>query len=97
MVSKVAVDGALVVMAGFFIHLSYGCMYTIGNMIPYIASYIADQNDGKFNNGLVAWLAAAPFLTQGIVMPFGGMLAAKIGSKLVVMFGSVTCSLASGI
>lgn len=66
-------------------------MTSLGNMIPYIASYMAKQNDGQFNNGLVVWLTAAPFLTQGIVMPFGGMLAAKIGSKLVVMFGSVIC------
>nr|CDS31538.2 Monocarboxylate transporter 14 [Hymenolepis microstoma] len=66
-------------------------MYTIGNMIPYVASYVAKQNGGIFNNGLVVWLTAAPFLTQGIVMPFGGMLAAKVGPKLVVIFGSVIC------
>lgn len=60
-------------------------------MNPYIASFYARENNGTFNNGLVVWMTAGPFLTQGIVMPFGGILARRIGPKLVTIFGSVIC------
>nr|VZI46449.1 unnamed protein product [Spirometra erinaceieuropaei] len=81
--------GISVVIAGFLVHLSFGCMYTIGNMAPYIASYIISNVDREFNKGSVVWLSAAALASQGLFMPLGGLLAPKLGVRLVVIIGSV--------
>lgn len=60
-------------------------------MIPYVASYIAMNFDRHFNNGLVVWMTAAPFLTQGLFMTIGGILAPRFGVRAVVISGSVIC------
>ncbi|VDD81080.1 unnamed protein product [Mesocestoides corti] len=89
MPSRDTVYGVLVVIAGFLIHLSFGCMYTIGNMTPYIASYVIKYIDPQFNKGLVVWVSAAALAAQGLFMPLGGILAPKLGTKLVVIIGSI--------
>lgn len=62
-----------------------------GNMIPYVASYVVKNFNPEFNNGLVVWMTAAPLMTQGLIMPLGGILAPKMGVTAVVVFGSVVC------
>ncbi|VDL91869.1 unnamed protein product [Schistocephalus solidus] len=64
-------------------------MYTIGNMATYIASYIISNVDSEFNKGRVVWLSAAALASQGVFMPMGGLLAPKLGVRLVVIIGSV--------
>ena len=56
-------------------------------MIPYVASYVAKNYDQNFNKGLVVWMTAAPLMTQGIFMPLGGILAPKIGPRMVTIIG----------
>ncbi|KAH9281322.1 Oxalate:formate antiporter [Echinococcus granulosus] len=89
MVNKDTIHGVLVVIAGFFIHLSFGCMYTIGNMTPYLASYVVKYIDPHFNNGLVVWVSAAALAAQGLFMPFGGILSPRLGVKLVIILGCI--------
>ena len=36
--------GLITVAGGILVHLSLGSIYTFGNMLPYIASYIAYKN-----------------------------------------------------
>ncbi|VDN13792.1 unnamed protein product [Dibothriocephalus latus] len=88
------IHGISVVIAGFLVHLSFGCMYTIGNMTPYIASYIKTYIDPEFNKGSTVWVSAAALAAQGLFMPFGGLLAPRLGVRLVVVIG---CALNSGI
>ncbi|KAL5106085.1 Oxalate:formate antiporter [Taenia crassiceps] len=64
-------------------------MYTIGNMTPYLASYVAKYIDPHFNNGLVVWVSAAALAAQGLFMPFGGILTPKLGVKLVIILGCI--------
>ena len=87
MVKKDTIFGVLNVIAGFFIHLSFGCMYTIGNMTPYLASYVHKYVDANFNIGLVVWVSASALAAQGLFMPLGGILAPKLGSKVVTILG----------
>ncbi|KAM3183884.1 hypothetical protein ACTXT7_009469 [Hymenolepis weldensis] len=89
MVHRDTIHGVLNVIAGFLIHLSFGCMYTIGNMTPYLASYVAKYIDPNFNKGLVVWVSASALAAQGLFMPLGGLFAPKLGVKLVVILGCV--------
>ncbi|VUZ43919.1 unnamed protein product [Hymenolepis diminuta] len=92
MVHRDTIHGVLNVIAGFLIHLSFGCMYTIGNMTPYLASYVAKYIDPNFNKGLVVWVSASALAAQGLFMPLGGLFAPKLGVKLVVILGCVVNS-----
>ncbi len=58
-------------------------------MTPYIASYVVKYIDPDFNKGLVVWVSASALAAQGLFMPMGGILAPKLGVKLVVIIGSV--------
>lgn len=58
-------------------------------MAPYIASYVQRYSDPAFNKGLIVWVSAASLAAQGLFMPLGGILARKIGDKLVIIIGSV--------
>lgn len=87
MVNKDTIHGVLNVIAGFLIHLSFGCMYTIGNMTPYLTSYVVKYVDANFNIGLVVWVSAAALAAQGLFMPLGGILEPKIGTKVITILG----------
>lgn len=87
MLKRDTIYGVLNVIAGFLIHLSFGCMYTIGNMTPYLASYVAKYINPDFNKGLVVWVSASALAAQGLFMPLGGLCVQKIGVKVVVSLG----------
>ena len=59
----------------------------LGNMTPYVSSYVAKYFDKDFNKGLVVWMSAAPLMAQGFFMPLGGIFAPRIGARLVIIIG----------
>ncbi|BHF75404.1 hypothetical protein SprV_0501850000 [Sparganum proliferum] len=78
--------GILTVIGAAFINLSFGYNYSIGNMNPYIIAYLGITKSQSI------WFNAVLLAGQAVGMPIGGMLASKIGFRLVVIFGSIMTS-----
>ena len=77
------------VLAGaFLVHLTLGSMYTIGNMIPYIASYIRNQSQPMWIRSTDgSYITACQSIGQGITMIFGGYLERWVGPRLSTLLG----------
>ena len=75
-------------MAGFLVHLSLGTIYTFGNIVPYVVSYIRLRShpyDLSADTG--AWIFALAGAGQGGSMFFGGWLERKIGPRFSTLAG----------
>ncbi|KAM7532503.1 hypothetical protein Aperf_G00000132488 [Anoplocephala perfoliata] len=75
--------GYLTVVGAFLFHLSFGYNYTIANMNSYLKPYMG------ITNGQTVWFHAVVISGQAIGMPVGGILAEKIGYRLVEIIGAV--------
>jgi len=79
--------GWLVVFGGTLIHFTLGVVYSYGNLIPYLASYMdAYVAPGTRTKDLV-WLLGCSSLGMGSTMVLGGMLAHKLTPKIVSLIG----------
>uniref|UniRef100_A0A5K3FUK8 MFS domain-containing protein n=1 Tax=Mesocestoides corti TaxID=53468 RepID=A0A5K3FUK8_MESCO len=65
--------GVLCVIGGFLYHLALGYFYTVGNMNPYIISYMG------IKSSQAAWFSSTILALQAVFMPTGAILATKIG------------------
>ncbi|KAK6734301.1 hypothetical protein RB195_017840 [Necator americanus] len=79
---------ATVLIGGLFSMLSYGVVYTFGNLLPYMVSYFRWKVDPTMGFGRLIWLQT---LMSGIpfAMLMGGVLERKIGGKRTAILGSV--------
>ncbi|KAG5443126.1 Oxalate:formate antiporter [Clonorchis sinensis] len=82
--TKYNIQGCLAIFGGILIHFTLGHFYTIANMVPYIMGYTKARVQKDVNDGLTIWLSALALCVQGICMPIGGMIANKIGFRIVV-------------
>uniref|UniRef100_A0A0N5AGU6 MFS domain-containing protein n=1 Tax=Syphacia muris TaxID=451379 RepID=A0A0N5AGU6_9BILA len=75
-----------VLFGGILIQLSLGGIYTFGNMLPYLISYIRRRVDPSVTSGTLIWLqtlmAGIPFAVL-----FGGYLEKKIGPRQATFVG----------
>ena len=77
-----------VLFGAFLVHLSLGSVYTFGNMVPYLVSYIRNQSQP-------VWLRSdqAPIILacqvggQGATVIVGGVLEKHIGPRLSTLIG----------
>ena len=75
-------------MAGFLVHLTLGTLYTFGNIVPYVVSYIRQRShpaDLSAETG--AWVFALTGVGLGGSMLFGGWLERKIGPRFSTLAG----------
>ncbi|KAL5964185.1 putative MFS-type transporter YbfB [Taenia solium] len=63
---------------------TFGNFYSIGNMSPYIISYIRKNVDKNIKPIDAIWLSGVCLGVQGIFMPIAGLLALKTGVKFIV-------------
>ena len=80
----------VVVASCFLINISIGSLYALGNMIPYVVSYIrihSVPHDLRLNT--VTYIYAAQAVGIGLAMLLGGILDKHIGPRLVVLFGGL--------
>lgn len=75
----------LTVLGAALIHLSLGYNYTVGNMNAYLIPYMG------ITSGQTVWIHAVVISGQALGMPLGGLLASKIGFRIVVAVGCVLC------
>lgn len=78
-----------VLFGAFVVHLTLGSMYTVGNMIPYITSYIRNQSQpSTIRSSDGPYITACQAIGQGIMMIFGGYLESRVGPRLPTLIGS---------
>ncbi|VDD96917.1 unnamed protein product [Enterobius vermicularis] len=75
-----------VIIGGVLVQLSLGGIYTFGNMLPYLISYIRARVDSTMTSGTLIWLqtlmAGIPF-----ALVLGGYLEKKIGPRPATLLG----------
>ncbi|CAH8659969.1 unnamed protein product [Schistosoma rodhaini] len=87
------IAGCFAVFGGYLIHLSYGYLYSLTNMVPYIMGYLITFIDPHICVQTSVWFSAVTFAVYGIFMPLGGFLSRKIGYRPVL---ALSCLFLSG-
>jgi len=77
----------IVISAGVILQFTYGIVYTFGNILPYLVSYLRWQVNPYQTNGSMIWLQS---FMSGIPfsMLLGGYLEKKIGARMGALIGS---------
>lgn len=94
LLSKMCSKGIAAVIGGILIHLTLGNLYSFGNMMTYMASYMHVRVDSSIDYGNFIWVNSITTAAQGCFMVFGGLLEKKVGPKITCFVG---CTLLSGI
>ncbi|WKX96497.1 hypothetical protein Q1695_012717 [Nippostrongylus brasiliensis] len=79
---------ALVLVGGLFAMLSFGLVYTFGNLLPYMVSYFRWKQDPTMGFGQLIWLQT---LMSGVpfAMLMGGVLERRFGGRRTALLGSM--------
>ena len=83
----------LVLASCFLVHLSLGTIYTFGNMVPYMVSYVRNSShpsDLRMTDA--TYINACQLAGQGLSMVFGGILERRLGPRLVTLLGGLLMS-----
>lgn len=84
----------LVVMSAFFIHFTIGAIYTDGNLIPYIVSYVRERSHPKWLRSTDAIIIlAVKEAGATFTMFLGGYLDKWLGPRVVILIGSFIMSI----
>ncbi|CAI2734170.1 unnamed protein product [Schistosoma spindalis] len=87
------ISGCFSVFGGYLIHLTYGYLYSLTNMVPYIMGYLITFINPNLCVQTSVWFSAVSFAVYGIFMPLGGFLSRKIGYRPVIV---LSCFFLSG-
>ncbi|XP_064609243.1 uncharacterized MFS-type transporter YhjX-like [Liolophura sinensis] len=79
--------GALVVIGGILIHLTFGSTYTFGNMTPYITSYMRVNGVSDVSYAVSTWIISAEATGEGLAMFLGGLLERRFGPRVATFIG----------
>ncbi|CAH8621135.1 unnamed protein product [Schistosoma intercalatum] len=89
---KNLIFGCIAITGGILINLTFGYFYTVANMVPYIMGYVQTAIDPYISDQASIWLSAIALAVQGISMPVGGIIADKLGFRVVVAVSCLTMS-----
>ncbi|CAH8621158.1 unnamed protein product [Schistosoma intercalatum] len=87
------IAGCFSVFGGYLIHFTYGYLYSLTNMVPYIMGYLITFINPHLCVQTSVWFSAVSFAVYGIFMPLGGFLSRKIGYRPVI---ALSCLFLSG-
>ena len=86
--------GYVVIAGGFIVHLTLGSIYTFGNLVPYITSYIRERSHPTdLRPAAGAWIYTLALGGQGLSMILGGLLERKLGPRVSTLMGSLLMTL----
>ena len=90
--------GHIAVLGGVLIHLSLGTLYTFGNLLPYLASYMASKNGNSKSayddyTDSLAWVYACMTGGQAIMIAVGGKFEHYFGPSVASLIGGWIMSL----
>ncbi|RXG72559.1 putative MFS-type transporter YhjX [Armadillidium vulgare] len=71
--------GIAAVFGGFLLHLTLGNLYSFGNMMTYMDSYMHIRVSSNVTYSNFIWVNSVTTATQGLFMAVGGLLERKIG------------------
>ena len=84
----------IVLAAGFLLELSCGLIYTIGNMIPYIVSYVCQRSHPHGIRFVDAnLLLASEVVPLAIAYIPGALIEEKVGPRMTMLIGAVVMNL----
>lgn len=85
-----------VIFGAFLIHLSLGSIYSIGNMIPYIVSFVRNSSEPQtLRSSDATYLAACQTTGHGVMIILGGLMEKRIGPRLATLIGC--CLMCAGV
>ncbi|CAH8640785.1 unnamed protein product [Schistosoma curassoni] len=87
------IAGCFSVFGGYLIHFTYGYLFSLTNMVPYIMGYLITFINPHLCVQTSVWFSAVSFAVYGIFMPLGGFLSRKIGYRPVT---ALSCLFLSG-
>ena len=100
--------GASTLVGGFLLHITLGTLYTIGNLNPYLVSYLrgvackskyksctATTASGEFlpGNADMVWVMSCATIGQAGAMFFGGLLSKRVGAPRAALTGGAIASM----
>lgn len=77
----------IVVLAVVFIHLTLGTLYCIGNLTPYVASYLRGVKHEHVSIGAMSWFATLTGTFQGLFTFLGGIIERRLGTRVAIFIG----------
>ncbi|KAK3868214.1 hypothetical protein Pcinc_026380 [Petrolisthes cinctipes] len=84
--------GYCTVIGGILIHLTLGNIYSFGNMLTYIGSYMHQRVTTHVTYSNTIWVNSITTATKGLLMVFGGLLEHVVGPRITCFIG---CTLLS--
>ncbi len=79
-----------VVLSCFLINLSIGTFFAIGNLLPYVVSYVRiHSHPHHLRMNVAAYVYAIQVVGIGSAIMFGSLLEKKVGPRIVLLLGGV--------
>lgn len=83
------IKGAACVFGAVLINLTLGTFYSIGNVMPYIASYMRNNGNESVTTELASWITATFLLGQAFFMIVGSWVEGSFGSRVACILGCI--------
>ena len=80
----------VVIASCFLINLSIGTFFAIGNLLPYVVSYVRlHSQPSNLRMNVATYVYALQVVGIGSAIVFGSLLEKRIGPRLVIIFGGI--------
>lgn len=79
----------LCVVGALLINLTLGTFYSIGNVLPYLASYMRDNGNPNVTTEHGTWITATYLLGQGTFIIIGSYIEQSFSSRVACIFGCI--------
>ncbi|KAK0395985.1 hypothetical protein QR680_001519 [Steinernema hermaphroditum] len=84
------------VTGGVLLQLTFGIVYTFGNMLPYLVSYLRWKVNPDLDNGSMIWIQSFMSGLPG-AMIVGGIIERKVGPRFGAFLGSLIYTLSTAL
>lgn len=79
-------------IGSWFIQLTFGTFFTMGNMNTYIISYVRQSKEPDLTYSAGMWLSTVYLSIMGLAITVGGFCDRKIGAQWTTVIGTVLFS-----
>ncbi len=80
----------IVIASCFLINLSIGTFFAIGNLLPYVVSYVREHSHpSDLRMNVATYVYAIQVVGIGSAIVFGSLLEKRIGPRLVIILGGI--------